>query len=432
MIDKTQESLGIEPVERPRTRANPVNEPTFDVDRVRADFPILHQSVHDHPLVYLDSAASTQKPRAVIDEMARFYAEDYANVHRGVYALGERATRQYEGARETVRAYLGAAETREIVFVRGTTEAINLVAQSFGRDQVGAGDEVIVSEMEHHSNIVPWQLLCEQVGATLRVIPMDDDGVLDLDRFEELLSDRTKIVAVTHLSNALGTVNPVRKIIAMAHERGVPVLLDGAQSAPRLPVDVRELDVDFYAFSSHKVYGPSGVGVLYAKAEHLESMRPYQGGGEMIQRVTFEKTTYHDIPWRFEAGTPNIGGVIGLAAALRYIESLGREAVDAHEASLLEYAESRLDAHPSIKRIGNAPERAGLVTFEIDGVHPHDAATFLDRDGVAVRAGHHCAQPTMDHFGVSATLRASFGAYNCRGDIDALMAAIDNVKEFFG
>jgi cysteine desulfurase/selenocysteine lyase len=404
----------------------------FDVERVRADFPILQQRIHGRPLAFLDSAASAQKPRAVIEAISRFYETDYANIHRGVYELAERATRAYEGARETTRRFLNAGETREIVFVRGTTEAINLVAQAWGREQVTAGDEILITHMEHHSNIVPWQLLCQQQKAVLRVAPVDDRGALLMGEFEKLLTPRTKIVAVVHVSNALGTVNPVSEIVDLAHERGVPVLVDGAQAVPHGRVDVRALDCDFYAFSGHKVFGPSGIGVLYGKSDLLDRMPPYQGGGEMILSVGFEETTYKKAPHRFEAGTPDIAGAVGLGAALDYLTALDPGEVAAHERQLLAYASQELSKVPGLRQIGTAPQRSAVVSFVLEGVHPHDVGTILDQEGVAVRAGHHCAQPLMDRFGVSATVRASIALYNTRADVDALVAGLHRVREVFG
>jgi cysteine desulfurase/selenocysteine lyase len=404
----------------------------FDVERVRVDFPILTQKVHGKPLVYLDNAASAQKPRVVIEEMARFYREDYANVHRGVHHLSERATTLYEGTRARVRALLNAAEDREIVFVRGTTEAINLVAQTLGRTRLQRGDEVLISAIEHHSNIVPWQMVCAERGASLRVVPINDAGELLLDEYERLLGGRTKLVAITHVSNALGTVNPVRWLIAKAHERGIPVLIDGAQAVPHYRIDVRDLDCDFYAFSGHKVYGPSGVGVLYGKAKWLEAMPPYQGGGEMISLVTFEKTIYREIPHKFEAGTPNIAGVVGLGVALEYIESLGYNAIATHESDLLAYATRKIGSIPRVRLIGTAREKASVLSFVIEGIHPHDIGTVLDREGIAIRVGHHCAQPVMQRFELPATARASFALYNTREEVDALALGIESVIALLG
>jgi cysteine desulfurase / selenocysteine lyase len=403
----------------------------LDVARVRADFPALDQEVHGRPLVYLDSAATTQKPTAVLEAIDNFYRRDCANVHRGVHTLSQRATVAYESARTAVKEHLGARDSREIVFTRGTTEAINLVAASFVRPRLGAGDEVLISAMEHHSNIVPWQLLCAERGATLRVIPIDDRGDVILEEYERLLSQRTRIVGITWVSNALGTVNPIREMIATAHSRGIPVLVDGAQAAPHLAVDVVALDCDFLAFSGHKTYGPTGIGALYGKRAHLLEMPPYQGGGDMILSVSFERTVYQEPPHRFEAGTPNIAGAIGLAAALHYVESLGAEAVADHERRLLDEATRRVLEVPGARLVGSARQRAGALSFVLDGIHPHDIGTVLDAEGVAVRAGHHCAQPVMKRYGVSATVRASFGVYNSSDDIDALVRGLAKVREVF-
>ncbi|HEX7253341.1 MAG TPA: cysteine desulfurase [Thermoanaerobaculia bacterium] len=406
--------------------------PRFDVERVRRDFPILSRKVHGKPLVYLDNAATTQKPRSVIDSERDVYEHFYANIHRGVHLLSVEATDAYEKAREKARDFLHARESREIVFVRGTTEAINLVASSFGRPRVGRDDEVLITALEHHSNIVPWQLLCEEKGARLRVVPMNERGELLLDELEHLLTERTRILAVAHLSNALGTLIPIAEIVRMAHARGVPVLVDGAQAVARLPVDVQALDCDFYAFSSHKIYGPTGVGVLYGKASLLEAMPPYQGGGDMISSVTFEKTTFNVLPYKLEAGTPNIAGAIGLGAALDYVRGIGIESIEKHEGELLAEATSRVRAIPGLRIIGTAAQKRGVLSFTIAGVHPHDIGTVLDREGVAVRTGHHCAQPVMDFFRVPATARASFGVYNRTEDLDALVAGIHEVKRMFG
>ena len=405
--------------------------PAFDAARVRAEFPIFSERVHGRPLTFLDSASSAQKPRRVLDAMQAFYEHDYANVHRGVYQLSERATAAFESVREKVRAFLRAPEAREVVFVRGTTEAINLVAATFGRARVGEGDEVLVTHLEHHSNIVPWQMLCEEKGARLRVVPVDDRGDLRLDALEALLGPRTRILAVTHVSNTLGTVTPLREIVRMAHARGVPVLVDGAQAAPHLRIDVRELGCDFYAFSGHKVFGPTGAGVLWGRAEHLESMPPWQGGGDMILSVSFEKTLYREIPYRFEAGTPDIAAVIGLGAALDWLGEIDHEAAAAHESGLLLHATETLAAIPGLRLIGTPRERAGVVSFVLDDAHPHDAGTILDHEGIAVRTGHHCTQPLMERFGVSATIRASFALYNEREDVDRLVAGIARVREVF-
>jgi len=403
----------------------------FDVRAIREDFPVLHQTVFGKPLVYLDNAATAQKPRAVIDAITRFYTLDNSNIHRGLHALSERATAAYEESRAKARRFLHAAEDREIIFVRGTTEAINLVAHSYGRPHLGAGDEVLITAMEHHSNIVPWQILCEEKGARLRIAPIDDSGALRLDEFERLLTERTRIVSVPHVSNALGTINPVRRIVEMAHQRDVPVLVDGAQAAPHLPIDVRELGCDFYALSGHKMFGPTGIGVLYGRADLLEAMPPYQGGGDMIASVTFEKTTYNRLPHKFEAGTPHIAGVIGLGAAIDYLEDIDAAGRMAHEDDLLKYATEKVTALPRVRLIGTAREKTSVLSFVVDGVHPHDIGTILDRDGIAIRAGHHCAQPLMDRFGVPATARASLALYNTREEIDALAAGIGKVLEIF-
>jgi len=402
------------------------------VERIRKDFPALHQQVHGKPLVYLDTAATSQKPQVVIDAITAYYALENSNVHRGVHLLSEQATQAYEGARARVQRFLNAAESREIVFVRGTTEGINLVAQSYGRASVGAGDEIVISAMEHHSNIVPWQMLCAEKGAVLRVVPIDDAGELRLDEYARLLTERTKLVAVAHISNALGTVNPVKGLIELAHARGVPVLVDGAQAAPHLRVDVRDLDCDFYVFSGHKTLGPTGIGVLYGKAGRLERMPPWQGGGDMIASVTFEKTTYNALPYKFEAGTPHIAGVIGLGVALDYLSGLGLERVAAYEQDLLAYGTEALRAVPGLRIIGTAKEKASVLSFVLDGVHAHDVGTILDNAGVAVRAGHHCAMPIMQRFGVPATVRASLAFYNTREELDALVAALHEVRGIFG
>ncbi|MFO0998540.1 MAG: cysteine desulfurase [Alphaproteobacteria bacterium] len=404
----------------------------FDPHRVRADFPILSRSVHGKPLVFLDSAASAQKPRAVIDALTACYENEYANIHRGVYYLSQKATDNYEAARETVRALLKAREAREIVFVRNGTEAINLVAASWGDANLAAGDEIILTTLEHHSNIVPWQLLRDRKGIVIREAPIDDAGDLDLAAFERLLGPRTKLVAVTHCSNVLGTIPPIESLTRMAHAAGAKVLIDGCQAAPRLPVDVQAIGCDFYAITGHKLYGPSGIGALYARAELLEAMPPYQGGGGMIRRVTFEHTDYADIPSRFEAGTPAIAGAIGLGAAIDYVEALGIEAIERHERELLDYAVARLSEINSVRIVGAPKRRASIVSFNIGDVHPHDVGTILDQEGVAVRVGHHCAQPLMDRYGLAATVRASFGLYNTREDVDALCAALGTVQRYFG
>jgi len=404
---------------------------SLDVTAIRKDFPILAQQVHGKPLIYLDNAATSQKPKCVIEALTHFYLTDNANIHRGVHQLSERSTQSYEAARGKVQRFLNATNAREIIFVRGATEGINLVAQTYGRTHVGAGDEIVISAMEHHSNIVPWQMLCEEKGAVLRVIPINDRGEVEFDQFEKLLNRRTRLVAVSHVSNALGTINPVREIVNTAHGWNVPVLIDGAQAVPHMKVDVRNLDCDFYVFSGHKVFGPTGIGVLYGKEQLLEGMPPWQGGGDMIRSVTFEKTTYNELPYKFEAGTPDIAGVIGLGAAIDYLDEIGMDAIAAHEHDLLAYGTRALESISGLRLIGMAREKAGVLSFIIDGVHPHDAGTMLDLEGVAVRTGHHCAQPVMDRFGVSATTRASLAFYNTREDIDALVAGIQKVKEVF-
>jgi len=405
---------------------------TFDAAKVRADFPILGRLVDGRPLVYLDSAATAQKPRPVLEALRRFYEEDCANVHRGVHTLSERATRAFEGARSRARRFLNAADVSEIIFVRGATEGINLVAQSYGRQNLRDGDEIVISAMEHHSNIVPWQMLCEEKGARLRVVPINDAGEFLIEDYEKLLGPRTRLVSVTHVSNALGTVNPVRQITEMAHRRGVPVLIDGAQAAPHLGLDVRAIGCDFYVFSGHKVFGPTGIGVLYGRRELLESMPPWQGGGEMIVSVTFEKTFYNKVPHKFEAGTPDIAGAVGLGAALDYISGFDPASLAAHERDLLDYATRQLSAIRGVRLIGTARDKAAVVSFVLDGVHPHDLGTILDQEGIAVRAGHHCAQPVMQRFGVPATARASLALYNNRQDIDALVRGMHKVVEVFG
>ena len=401
----------------------------LDVKAIRAEFPILQRPVRGKPLVYLDNAATSQKPRFVLDALTRYYENENANIHRGVHYLSERATAAYENVRARVQQFLNAEKSSEIIFVRGTTEGINLVAQTYGRTHVGPDDEILITAMEHHSNIVPWQMLCAEKGAKLRVAPINERGELLLDEFEKLLSPRTKLAAFTHVSNALGSVNPVRRMSEMAHRRRIPVLIDGAQAVPHMPVDVQAIDCDFYAFSGHKVYGPTGIGVLYGKSALLEAMPPYQGGGDMISSVTFEKTTYNKLPYKFEAGTPDIAGVIGLGAALDYVNDIGMDAIARYEHDLLEYGTERLAAIPGLRLIGTAAEKAGVLSFMIGDIHPHDVGTILDQEGVAIRTGHHCAQPVMDLFAIPATARASLAIYNTREDIDALVAGIERVRE---
>lgn len=403
----------------------------LDARKVRRDFPILGRRVNGKKLVYLDNAATSQKPNSVIRAISRYYKQENANIHRGVHYLSGVATEAHEQARQSVREFLNAADEREIIFVRGTTEAINLVAQSYGRANVGAGDEVLITAMEHHSNIVPWQMLCEEKGAHLKVAPINDRGELILDEFQKLLGPRTRIVAVTHVSNALGTVSPVKRVIEMAHAMNIPVLIDGAQAVPHLSVDVQALDCDFYAFSGHKIYGPTGIGVLYGKAALLDAMPPYQGGGEMIRSVTFAKTTYNELPFKFEAGTPDIAGAIGLHAAIQYVNGLGLNKVAAHEHELLAYATETLSAMDGVRLIGTAAEKAGVLSFVLDDIHPHDIGTILDQEGIAIRTGHHCAQPVMERFGIPATARASFAVYNTKEEVDALAAGIRRVQEVF-
>jgi cysteine desulfurase/selenocysteine lyase len=402
------------------------------VERIRKQFPALHQDVHGKPLVYLDNAATTQKPQVVLDALRAYYTADNANVHRGVHLLSERATEAYEHARRRIQRFLNAAHAREIIFVRGTTEGINLVAQTYGRRMVGAGDEVLVTALEHHSNIVPWQMLCEERGAALRVVPIDDAGEVDVAAYEALLGERTQLVALAHVSNALGTVVPVERMIALAHRRGIPVLVDGAQAVSHMRVDVRALDCDFYTFSGHKTFGPTGIGALYGKADLLERMPPFQGGGDMIRSVSFAKTVYNDLPYKFEAGTPNIAGAVGLGAALDYLDGLGLERVAAYERELLAHATEALSSLPGVRLLGTARDKAAVVSFLVDGVHAHDVGTILDLEGVAVRAGHHCAMPVMERFGVAATTRASLALYNTHEDVDALAGALGKVREIFG
>ena len=411
--------------------ASTASPPSFDAGRVRQDFPILDREVRGRRLAYLDNAATTQKPKVVLDVLTRYYTEHNANIHRGVHYLSEAATQAHEAARLTAQRFLNARQTREMIFTRNATEGINLVAQSFGRRHIGKGDEVVVTGMEHHSNIVPWQLLCEQTGAVLRVVPIADDGELIWEEFERLVGSRTKLVAAVHLSNSLGTVNPVSRIVELAHQHGAVVLLDGAQAAYHFPVDVQALDCDFYVATGHKLYGPTGIGLLYGKAAHLEEMPPYQGGGDMISSVTFEKTTYNEIPYKFEAGTPHIAGAIGLGAAIKYLTGLGFDQVALHERELLAYATDALQQIPGLKLIGTAPEKASILSFVMEGIHPHDIGTIVDREGVAIRTGHHCTQPVMDRFGIPATARASLAMYNTRNDIDALVVALEQVRRVF-
>jgi cysteine desulfurase/selenocysteine lyase len=403
----------------------------FDVQKVRRDFPILSERVHGKPLVYLDSANTSQKPQSVLDAMDAYYRHANANIHRATHLLSERATALYEGARAKAAAFVNAPDAKSIVLTKGTTDGINLVAQSYGRPMLQVGDEIVISWLEHHSNIVPWQLLCEQTGAVLRVVPINEAGEIDLDQYAALLSPRTRIVAMGHVSNALGTVNPVRQIIEQAHARDAVVLIDGAQAVPHFAVDVQALDCDFYVFSSHKMFGPTGVGVLYGRPSLLEAMPPYQGGGDMIASVTFEKTLYNAVPFKFEAGTPNIGGVVGFGAAVDYLMAIDRDAALAHEDAVLAYATARVREIPGARIIGEARHKTGVLSFVLEGVHPHDAGTILDREGVAVRTGQHCAQPVMDRYGIAATIRASLSMYNTREEIDVLVRALDQVRGMF-
>jgi cysteine desulfurase / selenocysteine lyase len=404
----------------------------LDVEAIRAEFPVLDQQVRGKPLVYFDNAATTQKPRSVVEAITRYYYEDNANVHRGVHTLSQRATKSFDAVRRKAKQFINAADEREIIFVRGATEAINLVAQSYGRTFFTAGDEILVTAMEHHSDIVPWQIVCEQTGAVLKVVPINADGEVRMDEFARMITDRTRMVACVHVSNALGTINPIREIVALAHARNVPVLVDGAQAAPHIRIDVQDLGCDFYAISSHKMYGPTGIGVLYGRRGLLEKMPPYQGGGDMIASVTFDRTEYNVLPYKFEAGTPHIEGVIGFGAAIDFIERIGIERIAAHEADLLAYATERVAEIPGVRLIGTAANKASVLSFVIEGVHAHDVGTILDFDGIAIRAGHHCAQPVMECFGIAATARASFAVYNTRQEIDALVAALSKVKEVFG
>lgn len=404
----------------------------WDVERIRADFPVLHQTVNGKPLIYLDNSASSQVPQVVIDRGSVYLEQEHSNIHRGVHYLSQRATTAYEGAREKVKRFINARESRECIFVRGATEGINLVMYGYGRKFISAGDEIIISAMEHHANIVPWQMLCEEKDARLRVIPMNDAGELLLDAYDGLLNERTKLVSLIHVSNALGTINPIKEMIAQAHKYGVPVLIDGAQAAPHMPVDVQDLDCDFYAFSGHKMYAPTGSGIIYGKAELLEKMNPFQGGGDMIKTVTFEKTVYADLPNKLEAGTPAIASQIGLGAAIDYLNSIGREAAAEYEAELLRYATERVSAIEGVRIIGTAKNKASVLSFVIDDIHPHDIGTILDQEGIAVRAGHHCAQPVMQRFNVPATARASFSFYNTKEEVDVLARTIERVIEIFG
>ncbi|HKW18952.1 MAG TPA: cysteine desulfurase [Terriglobales bacterium] len=412
----------------------PQTEPAtsaLDLEKIRRDFPILARDVRGKRLIYLDNAATSQKPRAVIERIVRYYEQENANIHRGVHFLSELATNEHDHAREAVKNFIHARDTKEIVFVRGTTEAINLVAQTYGRANVAAGDEVVITAMEHHSNIVPWQLLCNEKGAKLRVAPINDDGELLVGELHKMLTPRVKLLALAHVSNALGTINPVKKIINCAHSKNIPVLIDGAQAVPHMKIDVQDLDADFYTLSSHKMLGPMGIGVLYGKAELLEAMPPYQGGGDMISSVTFEKTTYNKLPFKFEAGTPDVAGAIGLGAAIEYLTAIGMDHIEQYEHELLGYAIEKVSEIPGVRLIGTAKEKAGVVSFVIEGVHPHDVGTILDQEGIAIRTGHHCAQPIMDRFGIPATARASFAFYNTKEEVDALANAIRRVQEVF-
>jgi len=403
----------------------------YDVERIRQDFPILDQQVHGKQLVYLDNAATSQKPTAVIDSLVEYYQHDNANIHRGVHTLSERATLSYENARKTVQQFLNASSEKEIVFARGATEAINLVANAF-TEKLSAGDEVLITAMEHHSNIVPWQMLCEKTGAVLKVAPINEQGELILEEFEQLISKNTKFAAISHMSNALGTINPIKQMIELLHQHNIPVLVDGAQAIPHISVDVQALDCEFYVFSGHKLYAPTGIGALYGKMEQLEQMAPYQGGGDMISAVTFDKTVYNKVPYKFEAGTPNIAGTIGLGAAIDYVNHIGMDAIAAHEDSLLSYATEQAKRIHKLRVIGTAKKKGAILSFVLEGIHPHDIGTMMDHQGIAVRAGHHCAMPVMDFFGVPATARASFAMYNTHQEVDALMAGIENLIEMFG
>ena len=403
----------------------------FDINIIRKDFPILNETVHGKTLVYLDNAATTQKPEQVIEAMNAYYRHTNSNIHRGVHLLSEKATQQYEEARKKVARFIGAPKTQEIIFTRGTTDAINLLAASFGKKHIQAGDEILISAMEHHSNIVPWQMMCEERKAVLKVVPIDDDGSLNMEAFEQLLSEKTKLVAIVHVSNSLGTINPVKEIIQKAHAKNIPVLLDGAQAVQHLPVNVQELDCDFYAFSGHKLFGPTGVGVLYGKEAWLKDLPPYQGGGDMILNVTFEKTTYNELPYKFEAGTPAIAEVIGLGAAIDYISGIGMKQIETRESELLAYAMKRIAAIPRVTIIGTAAHKSSVVSFVVDGVHPHDMGTILDREGIAIRTGHHCTQPVMKRFGIPATSRVSLAFYNTEEELDTCVKAIEKAIQLF-
>jgi cysteine desulfurase/selenocysteine lyase len=415
----------------PQTALKPAG-PAPDLERYRADFPILRTRVNGKPLVFLDNAASSQMPQPVIDRWIRYHTTQHSNIHRAVHHLSETATAEYESARRKVQEFVNAAEDREIVFTSGTTDAINLVAHGYGRKFIGAGDEIVLTMLEHHANIVPWQMVAEEKGAKIRVVPVNDRGELSVEDYERLLNPRVKLVGVTHVSNALGTVNPVRELVAIAHRHGVPVLVDGAQAVPHMEIDVQALDCDFYCFSGHKMYGPTGVGVLYGKAALLERMQPFKGGGDMILSVTFEKTTYNAIPFRFEAGTPPIAAVITLGAAVEYLAEIGVERAGAHETDLLDYATAQVNRLPGVRIIGTAEHKAAVLSFTVDGVHPHDVGTLLNEEGIAVRTGHHCAQPIMQRFGIPATSRASFAFYNTMAEVDALVAGIRKVQKVFG
>ena len=408
------------------------NNLSLDIESIKKDFPLLAQKIHGKPLVYLDSGATTQKPKTVIDVIERYYCTDNANVHRGVHSLSERATVAFETTRQKMKEFINAKHLHEIIFTRGATDAINLVATSFGALQVKSGDEIIVSMMEHHSNIVPWQLLCERVGATLKVIPVDDDGSLDIEAYKTLITDRTRLLSVVHVSNVLGTINPVKHIIDIAHQHHVPVLLDGAQAVSHMQIDVQALDCDFYVFSGHKLYGPTGMGVLYGKTQWLDKMPPYQGGGDMIKRVSFEKTEYNVLPHKFEAGTPNIAGVIGMGAAIDYVKHIGFDTILSHEQALTRYAQEALQHVPGLRIIGNAPNKVGVISFVMEQAHPHDIGTILDREGIAVRVGHHCAMPLMERFNIPATVRVSFGIYNDYQEVDSLITGLEKVIQLFG